>query len=192
MQDFVQDSHVKSTCLPEYTLEWYNRVLFMSHEERQECHLKAQRCLTKVRSHCLTLLNEQTDGCPLTPEVRLPIRILGESLSQTKHNIWWNIPECNPIEYIDTRGEWGNSNLVARQLMERRWCPNEIAFLQNYPPGSSNAGTYYASYLGRPEIGLHGQRTVDRYFVGNTDVETYQTKHSDAIAPACGGRCVHI
>ncbi len=191
-QDFIHEGNVDSSCLLQYILEWYNRVLAMSDEQRQESHLRAQRCLTKVRSLCMTLLDEEKDGCPLIPEVLLSIRILGESLSQAKHSIWWSILGRNPIEYIDARGKWGSSKLVAKQLMERGWCPNEVAFLQNYPPGSPNAGAYYASYLHRPHMGLHGQCSASRCAVGNVDVDTYQTKHCDTIAPACDGKCLHI
>jgi len=131
-QDFhvIQGDHVNTTCLPEYTLRWYRRVLSMSDGQRQECHVKTQRCLIKVQSHCFTLLNETKGEYPLIPEVCLSIRILGESLSQTKHSIWQNILGCNPAEYVDTRGKWGKSSLVERLLTERKWCPNEITFLQ--------------------------------------------------------------
>jgi len=39
----------------------------MSDEQRQERHVKAQRCLIKARSHCFTLLDELKGECPLSP-----------------------------------------------------------------------------------------------------------------------------
>jgi hypothetical protein len=192
MEDFVQDNQVTTRRLSEYTLQWYERLLSMSEDRRQECHMRAQQCLIKVRGYCLILLDETTPDCPLTPEVRLSIRILGESLSQTKHWIWRSILGRNPTGYLDVRGKWGKSRLLERLLLEKKWCPNHIAFLQNYPPASSNSGLYYASSLHRPRLRLHEDCSHSLCVAGKVDPKSYQTKHSDVILPTCDGNCPQI
>lgn len=144
-QDFVKDDQVTTERLSEYTLRWHERLLSMSGARRQECHITAQQCLRTVRDHCLTLLDETTSDCPLNPEIRLSVRILGESLSQTKHWIWMSILGHNPPGYIDVRSKWGPSKLLGEMLLEKNWCPNHINFLEHYPPASSNSGLYYAA-----------------------------------------------
>lgn len=187
MEDFVQDDQVTTKRLLEYTLQWYERLLSMPEDCRQECHMRAQQCLWKVRDYCFTLLDETKPDSPLTPEVRLSILILGESLSQTKHWIWRGMHVCNPAGYIDIRGKWGKSDLLERRLLEKKWCPNHIAFLQNYPPASLNSGLYYVSSLHRPRLSLHEDCSVSRCIAGNADPKSYQTKYSDTILAACDG-----
>src|SRR5271170_1556226 len=192
MEDFVQDNQVTTRRLSKYTLQWYERLLHMSEDCRQECHRRAQQCLMKARDYCFTLLDETKPDCPLSPEVRLSIRILGESLSQTKHWIWRSMLGCDPTGYIDVRGKWGKSKLLERLLLEKKWCPNHIAFMQNYPPASSNSGLYYASSLHRPRLSLHVDCSVGRCVVGKVDPKSYQTNHSAVILPACDGNCPQI
>lgn len=192
MEDFVQNNQVTTRRLSKYTLQWYERLLYMSEDCRQECHRRAQQCLIKARDYCFTLLDETKPDCALSPEVRLSIRILGESLSQTKHWIWRSMLGCDPTGYIDVRGKWGKSKLLERLLLEKKWCPNHIAFLQDYPPASSNSGLYYASSLHRPRLSLHEDCSVGRCVAGKVDPKSYQTKHSAVILPACDGNCPQI
>src|SRR6266699_2791867 len=84
-RDFVEGDEITTRRLSEYTRRWYESLFSMSEARRQECHMTAQHCLIKVRGYCLTLLDETKPDCPLTQEIRLSIRILGEPLSQAKH-----------------------------------------------------------------------------------------------------------
>lgn len=81
-QNFAKDSQATTKRL---SVRSHEQLLSIFGARRQECHMTAQRCLTTVRDHCLTPLDETTQDCPLNPEIRLSIRILGKSLSQTKH-----------------------------------------------------------------------------------------------------------
>ena len=192
LKDFIQDGYVTTKRLSQYTYQWYERLSSMSEEYRQDHHPRAQRCLMKVRDCCFTLLDESKPNCPLTSEICLSIRILGESLSQAKHWIWINMIGKNPTGYIDIRSKWGNSKLLERHLLERKWCPNHIAFLQDYPPASSNSGLYYASSLHRPRQRVHTDCSIEMCVASQTDTNSYQTKHSTRISPKCDGRCAKV
>lgn len=77
-QDFVEDKQVTTKRLPEYTHRWREQLLSMPETRRRERYAIAQGCLMKARDNCLRLLDESKPECPLTPEIRLTIRILGE------------------------------------------------------------------------------------------------------------------
>lgn len=197
LADFVDsDGYITTTKLANFTLDWYDRLRNMSAPDRLSDYLRSQACLGEARSHCVLLLDERTypTACPLTPEIRLSIKVLGESLSNTAYRIWATFSmEKNPTMpwSKDLRGKWGHSNLLAVELLARGWCPSEIAFLQHYPPSASNSGMYYARQIVRRDLN-HSHCSREACSLNVIDKRTYVQQHCRLSSTNCKGDCRNV
>ncbi|KAF2472203.1 uncharacterized protein BDR25DRAFT_313370 [Lindgomyces ingoldianus] len=196
IQDFVVDGFVTTKRLPHYTSAWYKNVHAMSDDQRHDCFMRSERNLLAARVCRFSLLDKsQRPDCLVTPEIRLSISILGETLGQVHYSIRQSFESRAPGGYIDTRNKWGYNRMILHKLLlePKQWCPNHIAFLENYPPASTNILLYYAASLDRPRMGYHGDCSVHACMVGKVrNPKAYKTRHSDSSDPPCDGRCPEI
>lgn len=197
LADFVDsDGYITTIKLEQFTMDWYDRLRNMSARDRFNDYIRSQACLGEARSQCIFLLDERTSstGCPLTPEIRLSIKILGESLSNTAYRILrvFSIEKnSNMLWPRDLRGKWGYSTLLVEELLARGWCPSEIAFLQHYPPSASNSGMYYARQIGR--MGLdHSRCSKEACLLNVIDKSSYVQQHCRLSSTTCKGSCQHV
>lgn len=195
--DFVDsDGYITTIKLAQFTLDWYDRLRNMSAPERLSDYLRSQACLGEARSHCVLLLDERTfpTACPLTPAIRLSIKVLGESLSNTAYRIWDTFSlDRNPTMpwSKDLRGKWGYSNLLAEDLLARGWCPSEITFLQHYPPSASNSGMYYARQIVRASLD-HSHCSRKACLSSVINKKMYAQQHCCLSSTNCKGSCCDV
>ncbi|KAK6076219.1 het domain protein [Seiridium cupressi] len=191
-QDFVRDGYVATAKLPIYTRDWYNRWQTLSDVDRKSAYLTVQRCLVEAKSNCVLLLGDKTSDCSLPREVDVSIRILGESLSHAFYHICESLSIERFTRQRDIRGKWGHSELLVVEMLGRNWCPSDVAFLQHYPPASSNSGMYYANYLERSSSENHERCSRNACTLRQFDSRSYVQKHCTALPIGCNGHCKSI
>jgi hypothetical protein len=192
VQDFVEGGYITTSRLQNYIRRWYDNLREMSEAERKASFQRMQGCLKEARSHCMIDLDEMKDDCPLTPEVRLSIRILGESLSNAQFYIWQSVTGESLHGNDDCRGKWGLSKLLCETMLRQNWCPSEVSFLQYYPPAASNSGMHYAMSLLCLESNLHQKCSEQVCAFSQIDERSYKPKHCTVGSSVCDGNCSPI
>lgn len=145
---------------------------------------RAENCLERLSAFCCLADCEGSEDhtrvvWPLSPEVDLSLRALGQRLSSVFSGcLIWQARQSAIFGYLRFPGaHWA----VARMARDK-WCPSDISrAVEQYSPAS----LYYISLMGRPGTTRdHSGCTKQKCFAFRLDPSRYRTKHLDELC-AC-------
>jgi hypothetical protein len=168
--DDVHGLVLTTRSLRSHVTDWKDRFFSLDVDGKKRSLSRLNACFSSVHYWIVAVFPEEEFAHILTPEIRLGIQILAESLHATKRLLV--SPGADDLPGDIAIRDFGTSELLDSRVAQSGWCPNEFSRM-------CNVDRYTASsVIRRPQKELHQYCTSTQCIANNIDEATYETKHT--------------